>query len=244
MNIDMTSPSSRSKRAQFGIPCAAGIAVALLLLAPMSSASSQDNNELQELKETIKQEILEELRSDASIDASRGSALLKLKEDIIQEILEELREEQKAAEASANRVQQKLKEDLREEILADLEAAGFRQNSSSAGYAIGPFGQAEGAILRNGSGLPSCRVKLVALSGRSSRFSGYGEGEEFTTVTDKNGEYRFERLPPGPYKLKWELPGNPGWIRRLSDRPDGFVREGELSVLKPVETERGLVSGS
>ena len=48
-------------------------------------------------------------------------------------------------------------------------------------------------------------------------------------------------LPVGAYKLKWQLPDDTGWIRRLRDKPDAVIAEGETAVLKSVETSRRLV---
>jgi hypothetical protein len=67
------------------------------------------------------------------------------------------------------------------------------------------------------------------------------EGAEFTAVTDEHGKYVFEKLPVGTYKLKWQLPNDRGWIRRLRDKPDAVITEGQTAVLKSVETSRRLI---
>lgn len=67
------------------------------------------------------------------------------------------------------------------------------------------------------------------------------EGAEFTTVTDEQGKYVFDNLPTGAYKMKWQLPNDKGWIRRLRDKPDAVIVEGETVVLKSVETNRRIV---
>lgn len=244
MKTYTTNMLTHMRWTNYVISYAAFTAVALLPFAPMSTVSAQDDEAKQELKEAIKQEILQELRGESLIGASEESAMDKLKKEIVQEILEALRAQQEAAEASVNQAQRKLKEDLREEILKDLNANQPGQHPQAARYTSGSFGHAEGVMLRRGLGLRACKVKLVALSGTTNRFQGYSEGEEYITVTDEKGKYRFDNLPVGPYKLKWELPGDTGWIRRLRDRPDVIVRESELSVLKPVETARPLLSES
>ena len=94
-----------------------------------------------------------------------------------------------------------------------------------------------------------CEVKLVrmlrparATENMSFRsvFSTYEEGAEFVALTDRDGRYRFESIPVGEYKLKWLLPGDTGWIRRLKLEPDATIQQGRTAPLKPVEMNRSL----
>jgi len=106
------------------------------------------------------------------------------------------------------------------------------------------FGSAEGTILRKGRGLPGCHVKLVRIirSWRISELAGtIAEGVEFVTVTDEKGTYRFPNIPVGEYKIKWQPPGDTGWIRRLRQKPDVIIKEGETARLKAIDIHRALV---
>ena len=178
----------------------------------------------------------------------------KLKKEIKREIMAELgllQQVQKPASKPSENERAQLKKEIETEILAKLQA----ENQALLRERSGPgtrrtqvsttvFGRAEGQILREGSGLPDCRVKLVRIS-KSNRFidlfNAYQEGTEFETVTNAEGNYRFEKIPVGDYKIKWQLPDDKGWIRRLRDKPDVTVKEGQTSHLTPVETYRKLL---
>ena len=108
-----------------------------------------------------------------------------------------------------------------------------------------PTGRAEGAILQGGQGLQGCEIQLVRIFKARSIFSMRRFSEEsttFTAITDDRGMYAFDKLPVGAYKLRWQLPNDKGWIRRLKDKPDAIVKEGQTAILTSVETNRRLVS--
>ncbi len=214
----------------------------LMLSMAVSPALAQESSEREEFKQRIKREILEELRGDLSPGTNAVIDAEALKKEIVQEILQELRKEQEASNAAAEQTKEQIKQDVIEEIVRDLTPLQIQEHPQSVQPATGPAGDAEGVMLRRGVGLPGCRVKLVALSGTGAGFRSYTKDEEYITITDKNGKYRFDQIPPGPYKIKWELPGDTGWIRRIRDRPDVTVMAGKLVVLDPVETARALVS--
>jgi len=107
-------------------------------------------------------------------------------------------------------------------------------------------GTVEGKVLRGGKGLEGCRVKLVRLVRSWSVVgynSGFYEGEELVATTDKDGKYRFDHVPVGEYKLKWLPPGAKWWLRRLWLKADAIVKKGEITALKPLETNGRLASG-
>ncbi|KKL51380.1 hypothetical protein LCGC14_2296050, partial [marine sediment metagenome] len=107
--------------------------------------------------------------------------------------------------------------------------------------ARGPTGNAEGYILRNGDGLANCHVKLVRMV-EAETLMGllkvFKAGTEFDAVTDEKGKYRFQKVPVGSYKLKWQLPEDSGWIRRLRYKPDVTIALGKTHQLKAIETSR------
>ncbi len=181
----------------------------------------------------------------------------KLKEELKQEILAELRQqgeipEQNSSQNTPEQVRQQGKAETKRDVRAKIESQvqttaniSTRTADDSVPPQPSPTGRAEGHILRSGSGLKGCEVKLVRiLTSRSAveMFSAVRDGTEFTTITDGQGKYAFDRLPVGSYKLKWRLPGDKGWIRRLRDKPDAIITEGQATVLKSVETKRRLVA--
>lgn len=82
--------------------------------------------------------------------------------------------------------------------------------------------------------MANCRVALIPLR---KGWTGYRLVRSATTpsvVTDAQGVFRFERVPPGPYKLTWLPPGDDLWIRRLALRPDVVVTANETSQLDDI----------
>jgi hypothetical protein len=187
----------------------------------------------------------------------------QLKEELKQEILAELRQQQTqpqpsqiTTEQNQEQIRAQMKEEIEQEIMAKIQnqvqsqvkeiASDFPDvNNRSIQWQAVPVGSAEGKILRNGQGLAACKVKLIRILKPQSvveMFNTIREGVEFTTVTDEQGKYVFDNLPVGAYKLKWQLPNDQGWIRRLRDKPDAIITKGQATVLNPVETNRRLVS--
>lgn len=171
----------------------------------------------------------------------------KLKEELKQEILAELRQQG----AIPEQVRLQSEAETQRGVSAKSESQAqtttnipTRTADDTAQPQPYPTGKAEGYILRSDSGLKGCEVKLVRiLKSRSAveMLSAVRDGTEFTTITDGQGKYAFDRLPVGSYKLKWRLPGDKGWIRRLRDKADAIISEGQTAILKSVETERRLV---
>ncbi len=177
----------------------------------------------------------------------------KLKEEIKREVLAELREQRRTAVlASPQQDREKMKKEIEQEVLAKVQnqvQAITSQlpdaNDRAVQWRRVLVGSAEGLILRGGEGLQGCQVKLIRIIKRQSiseMLNVVKEGAEFGTVTDDDGKYHFDRLPVGAYKLKWQLPNDKGWIRRLRDKPDAIITEGQTTVLKSVETKRKLVA--
>lgn len=225
------------RRTGCGLCC---VTVILLVLVGFAHpAQAQDAELMSELKETIKQELLHELRSEAIRETLLPADIDKLKEEIKKEILEEFRRQKVDAERDAVKAREELMRELRQELLQNMETEP--KHPQRVQFASENLGDAEGRILRKGRGLAEVRVKLVRLLGANNMFRGYNEDEEYETVTDEKGRYYFHALPAGAFKLKWELPGDRGWIRRLRDEPDVVVAAGQTSALKDVETSRALV---
>ena len=181
---------------------------------------------------------------------------LELKEEIKQEILAELhlyesRQPQKQPTATV-KDHERMKMEIEQEILAKIKR---HEN-----FSVGPIenrhlqlvdqtaqkaGSVTGQMLHDGQGLPDCQVKLVHLiptSGFIGLWGTYQESQEFITITDQKGKFRFEEIPVGDYKIKWQLPQRKGWIRRLRDKPDVTIEEDKVQTLKPIETNKKVIS--
>ena len=101
------------------------------------------------------------------------------------------------------------------------------------------LGSVEGKILRSGSPLPGCQVKLQMLGKGGLLAKGYrpvAGAVENETVTDNGGVYRFANVSPGLYKLYWKPPSETAWVRRFKMEPDVIVVPGKLTSPKDIET--------
>lgn len=101
------------------------------------------------------------------------------------------------------------------------------------------LGTVEGKILRSGSPLPECQVKLQMLEKGGLLAKGYHPVEdamEIEAVTDGSGVYRFVNVSPGLYKLYWKPPAETTWVRRFKMEPDVVVESGKLTNPKDIET--------
>ncbi|HHT9113620.1 MAG: carboxypeptidase regulatory-like domain-containing protein [Planctomycetes bacterium] len=101
------------------------------------------------------------------------------------------------------------------------------------------LGSVEGKILRSGSPLSGCQVKLQMLEKSGLLAKGYrqvAEAVEIETVTDNEGVYRFANVSPGLYKLYWKPPSETSWVRRFKMEPDVIIEPGKLTNPKDIET--------
>lgn len=179
----------------------------------------------------------------------------KLKAEILTEVMGDVYKQLAAYGVSGEDIQKtrdKLKLEIEDDILKklqmlapEMQLAGSNNSNTLSTMSIDTdsIGIVEGYILRRGKGLPNCRVKLVRMVETETimkLLNVFREGTEFIAVTDENGKYSFESVPVGNYKLKWQLPEDSGWIRRLRNEPDVTVEAGETHQLKEIETRRRL----
>ncbi len=108
----------------------------------------------------------------------------------------------------------------------------YRANMSSRAPASG--GAVYGRLSHGGRPLPECRVSLVPLQKTYGGYKVDGAKEPQSAVTDEQGNYRFEGVPAGPYKLFWMPKATNQWIRRIAFRPDVFVRNDKTSQVKEI----------
>lgn len=132
-----------------------------------------------------------------------------------------------------------------EERVRDLERkVGALPASGYPAPAREAAGGVEGVIRWKDRPLSRGRVRIVPAKvvgalphSRSKAKAGVtgapGEGKDDTleTVTDPEGRYRLERVPPGEYLFYWMPNPETGWIRRLRDKPDLEVVAGGVAVL-------------
>ena len=91
-----------------------------------------------------------------------------------------------------------------------------------------------GRLLNRRRPLVNCRVSLIPLRRTSNGYVIDGESRPQTIRTDGRGDYRFENVPRGPYKLYWLPVGQRRWIRRLEFKPDAVVRNAETTRVKTI----------
>jgi len=123
---------------------------------------------------------------------------------------------------------ERLKAEIKQELLAELASEREGERPAQATSA------AVGTILRRGEPLGGCKVRAVRLEA-AGMFGGVRMVDEGHTVTGSDGSFRFDSLPPGPYKLSWAPPGGTHWIRRLQMEPDFVVELGQETVIEPLE---------
>ena len=140
----------------------------------------------------------------------------------------ELRRELERKQEREDMAVEEIKEDLR------LEFEEKKQLEEEA-YEVENFGVVRGRMLYKGKPLPGCQVKIVMLE-KWGLLKSVKEGVRFETVTADNGHYRFEKVPPGEYKLYWKPPAESSWIRKIQMEPDMYVEAGETAYFPDRET--------
>ncbi len=211
----------------------------LLIFCVVSiTGCKSSNKERARMKEEIKREIMAELGTReklkqeilTELQAKQAAKIPEVKEALVKTpspiVTKKMSEEER----------KKMKKEIEREILAKIE----QQPQPTAHPISDRVGNAEGFILRKEKGIQGCNVKLVRMKKVFGMYSEDNE-EEYQTVTDKDGKYRFNSLPVGSYKLKWELPGDKGWIRRVKKEPDIVIKKGSTSTLVPVDASKGAL---
>ena len=106
------------------------------------------------------------------------------------------------------------------------------------------LGSVEGVILWQGKPLVNGKVRIeletytgVSLASvkkmlASDEKESYetDQGISLNTQTDAKGQYAFEKVPPGTYRLYWWPDFKTGWVHRLREKPDFEVKTGKLTV--------------
>jgi len=148
-----------------------------------------------------------------------------LKEQIKEELIDEFEKKQKQDEVI-------IEERIQENLTLEFEK---KQKIKEEKYDMKNYGKVSGRMLNRGKRLKVCQVKITLLE-KWALFGKPSEGIKFETITDENGHYSFEKVPPGGYKLYWKPPNETSWIRSIKMEPDFFVETGETNSLPDRET--------
>ncbi|MDR4496773.1 MAG: carboxypeptidase-like regulatory domain-containing protein [Candidatus Scalindua sp.] len=148
----------------------------------------------------------------------------KLREQIKGDLLSEFEKKQEKEDMAIEEMKEELRLEF-EEMEVEKEKRMVESN----------FGDVKGRMLLKGKPLQGCQVKIVMLD-EWGLMGGVKEGARFETITDENGRYHFERIPPGGYKVYWKPPAETSWIRKMKMEPDFYVEVGETCYTPDRET--------
>lgn len=93
-----------------------------------------------------------------------------------------------------------------------------------------------GRLADKGKPLVACQVVIVPLEKAGQQYCLDKSRTPFRTTTDDSGIYYFENVPLGEYKMMWLPSGTRQWIRRISIKPDVFVKHEGINNIKDVRT--------
>lgn len=172
--------------------------------------------------EIMKAQIMEALTLE--FEKKNKQEKIALEKKLKNELRHELEKKQEREDIAVEEIKEDLRSEFEEKKQLEEEA-----------YAAENFGVVRGRMLRKGKPLPGCQIKIVMLE-KWGIFGAVKEGVRFETVTGDNGHYRFEKIPPGGYKLYWKPPAESSWIRKMQMEPDIYVETGETSYLPDRET--------
>lgn len=158
----------------------------------------------------------------------------QIKEEL-KRVKEELRMEFEESQGKKNEA---IEEKIIEELTLEFER---KQQINEETFEAENYGRVAGRMLFKGKPLQGCQVKIQVLE-RWGILGGVKKGIHFETITDENGVYNFENVPPGGYKLYWKPPSESSWIRRLQMEPDIYVEYGERYYLPDRETNIKLLN--
>ncbi len=178
--------------------------------------------------EILKEQIMEALRLE--FEKKNKQEKIALEKKLKNELRHEFEKKQEKEDVAV----EKIKEDLR------LEFEEKKQLEEEV-YAAENFGVVKGRMLYKRKPLPRCQVKIVMLE-KWGLLKTVKEGIRFETVTDENGRYHFEKVPPGGYKLYWKPPTESSWIRKMQMEPDIYIEVGETAYLPDRETNLRTVN--
>ncbi len=130
---------------------------------------------------------------------------------------------------------EKFKEQIKKEIMDAMSAKEVKDEKE---FLRENMGKVRGKIVRRDGPLPNCKVQIVALTQkRVMLMKVVKRGKSLETVTDQDGYYFFDNVPPGSYKIFWKPSYEKSWIRRLDMKPDIIVSPGRTTSAKTINTK-------
>ena len=104
-------------------------------------------------------------------------------------------------------------------------------------------GTVHGRLLHGSRPLANCHVVMVPIREESKKTYTYDETREpQTATTDSDGDYFFEHVPAGKYKLTWLPQGTKQWIRRLAIKPDVVVHGGQAVIVREIRAAQATIN--
>ena len=104
-------------------------------------------------------------------------------------------------------------------------------------------GTVRGRLLQGQRPLANCHVVMMPIREEGRKTYVYDETREpQTSTTNSDGDYFFEHVPAGQYKLTWLPQGTKQWIRRLVIKPDVVVHGGQEVSVKEIRFARATIN--
>ena len=104
-------------------------------------------------------------------------------------------------------------------------------------------GTVRGRLLQGKRPLANCHVVMMPIREEGKKAYVYDETREpQTATTDSDGDYFFEHVPAGMYKLTWLPQGTKQWIRRLVIKPDVVVHGGQAVSVKEIRFAQATIN--
>jgi hypothetical protein len=104
-------------------------------------------------------------------------------------------------------------------------------------------GTVRGRLQQGKRPLANCHVVMMPIREEGKKAYAYDETREpQTSITDSNGDYFFEHVPAGKYKLTWLPQGTKQWIRRLAIKPDVDVHGGQAVSVREIRFAQATIN--
>lgn len=104
------------------------------------------------------------------------------------------------------------------------------------------FGTIKGSIVSNGKPISKCQIKIYKLETKIVFLKKtYVETIHYETITNVNGNYYFEKIQKGGYKLYWKRSLGEQWTKRIEMEPDFFVWDDKKTFVGILDIDKGTL---